>query len=149
MEQQVRSALESAGWDCESRVQVSGVLRADFLLRFRGCPLAVVEWKRIPSKGAGASRQVVELAHRLGLRFAVETDGQKWTLLDLALPGVRGRSGNRPGTGTVSCSPFDSPPSPAVMLKRLGAGDVSGDSCVSDDSSDEPGVTSTERVTAA
>ena len=93
---QIEQALANAGWEFEreaivvpGRFRITGddqrerVGRMDYLLRFQGISLAVVEVKRGTLDLRAASEQATAYAHRAGLAFAIATDGERWSVHDL------------------------------------------------------------------
>jgi type I restriction enzyme R subunit len=93
----IEPPLKSAGWDLEpqchigpGRVNLSGEqmydegqeIIADYLLRYKGVPLAVVEAKGEDVDAADGVQQGERYAKRLGLRFSIATNGKHWILSD-------------------------------------------------------------------
>jgi type I restriction enzyme R subunit len=78
---------------------------ADYLLRFKGVPLAVVEAKAETENAADGMQQASRYARRLSLRFSIATNGVDWILTDN-------------DTGDFETLP--APPSPDDLLARLG-----------------------------
>lgn len=93
----IEPALSNAGWDWEEqlrigpgRVNLSGdsmyddsqAIVADYLLRYRGIPLAIVEAKAETESAADGIQQGSRYANRLGIRFSISTNGSDWVLTD-------------------------------------------------------------------
>lgn len=92
-------ALREAGWRWErevvigtGRVNLSGGtmydptqrIVADYLLKRGELPLAVLEAKREDADALDGIQQAERYANRLGLRYAVATNGRAYVLVDLA-----------------------------------------------------------------
>jgi len=116
----VEPVLDQAGWQWDSqveigpgRVNIAGEsmydetqrLVADYLLRFGRVPLAVLEAKAESSAPATGIQQAERYARRLGLRFAVTTNGHSHILVD---------------TESGETEELSQLPSPADILQRLG-----------------------------
>lgn len=78
---------------------------ADYLLRFKGLPLAIVEAKAETASAADGMQQASRYARRLSLRFSIATNGADWILTDN-------------DTGTFET--LSAPPSPDDLLVRMG-----------------------------
>jgi len=78
---------------------------ADYLLRFKGLPLAVVEAKAETESAADGMQQASRYARRLSLRFSIATNGADWILTD---------------NDTGAFEPLSAPPSPEDLLARMG-----------------------------
>lgn len=93
----IEPALNSAGWEWDSqvvigpgRVNITGeamydetqAIIADYVLRYRGIPLAVLEAKAESSSAADAMQQGSRYAQRLDIRFSIATNGTDWILTD-------------------------------------------------------------------
>jgi type I restriction enzyme R subunit len=93
----IEPKLVEAGWLLEQqlpigpgRVNLTGdtmydegqQIIVDYLLRYRGIPLAVVEAKSEQSNAADAMQQGSRYAQRLSLRFSIATNGHDWILTD-------------------------------------------------------------------
>lgn len=78
---------------------------ADYLLRFKGLPLAIVEAKAEAASAADGMQQASRYARRLSLRFSIATNGADWILTDN-------------DTGTFET--LSAPPSPDDLLVRMG-----------------------------
>src|ERR1700730_4227180 len=55
---------------------------ADYLLRYKGVPLAVLEAKAESERAADGMQQASRYARRLSLRFAMASNGKDWILVD-------------------------------------------------------------------
>jgi type I restriction enzyme R subunit len=93
----IEPALREAGWEWESqlrigpgRVNLTGdnmydpaqEIIADYQLRYRGIPFAIVEAKAESGSAADGMQQGSRYAQRLMLRFSIATNGQEWILTD-------------------------------------------------------------------
>jgi type I restriction enzyme R subunit len=78
---------------------------ADYLLRFKGVPLAIVEAKAETEGAADGMQQASRYARRLALRFSIATNGADWILTD---------------NDTGSFETLSAPPSPEDLLARMG-----------------------------
>jgi type I restriction enzyme R subunit len=90
-------ALSSAGWDFEAQVRIapgrvnitgesmydeSQAIVADYLLRFRGIPLAILEAKAESDDAADGMQQASRYARRLMIRHSIASNGREWILTD-------------------------------------------------------------------
>lgn len=55
---------------------------ADYLLRFKGVPLAILEAKSETASAADGMQQASRYARRLSLRFSIASNGKDWILTD-------------------------------------------------------------------
>lgn len=93
----IEPALAHAGWEWEGQLRIgpgrvnltgdtmydpSQEIIADYLLRHRGIPLAIVEAKAEGESAADGMQQGSRYAHRLMLRFSIATNGSDWILTD-------------------------------------------------------------------
>ena len=93
----IEPALKNAGWEWDSqvvigpgRVNITGeamydetqAIIADYVLRYRGIPLAVLEAKAESSSAADAMQQGSRYAQRLDIRFSIASNGTDWILTD-------------------------------------------------------------------
>lgn len=78
---------------------------ADYLLRFKGFPLAIVEAKAETDSAADGMQQASRYARRLSLRFSIATNGADWILTD---------------NDTGAFETLGEPPSPEDLLARMG-----------------------------
>ena len=96
LHKRIQQALTNAGWQffVESRIvpgrfKITGdAMResapvADYLLRFRGLTLAVLEAKFGAKDLNAATEQATDYARRAGLGFAIATDGVQWSVHNL------------------------------------------------------------------
>lgn len=79
---------------------------ADYLLRFKGVPLAIVEAKSEVESAADGMQQASRYARRLSLRFSIASNGSDWILIDNDTGEFESRS---------------APPSPEELVARMGA----------------------------
>ncbi len=78
---------------------------ADYLLRFKGLPFAIVEAKAETESAADGMQQASRYARRLSLRFSIATNGADWILTD---------------NDTGAFEALGAPPSPEDLLVRMG-----------------------------
>lgn len=93
----IEPALASAGWAWTSDVQIgpgrvnitgdsmydeSQSIIADYVLRCRQLPLAVLEAKAELESAADGIQQGSRYARRLGIRFTIATNGREYLLTD-------------------------------------------------------------------
>jgi len=96
----IEPALSNAGWNWEEqlgigpgRVNLTGdspesmydeiqQIIADYLLRYRGIPLAILEAKAESESAADGMQQVSRCAQRLLIRFSISSNGSDWILTD-------------------------------------------------------------------
>jgi type I restriction enzyme R subunit len=79
---------------------------ADYLLRYKGAPLAILEAKSELASAADGMNQASRYARRLSLRFSIASNGSDWILMD---------------NDTGDFESLDSPPSPEELLVRMRA----------------------------
>jgi len=116
----IEPALARTGWDWEEqlrigpgRVNITGesmydntqCIIADYLLRYRGIPLLIVEAKAETESAADGMQQASRYARRLSLRFSISTNGKDWILTD---------------NDTGEYETLTTPPSPDQIVTRLG-----------------------------
>ena len=119
----IEPALAQLGWDWEEqlrigpgRVNLTGdspdsmydetqQIVADYLLRYRGIPLAILEAKAESQSAADGMQQASRYAERLLIRFSIASNGRDWILTD---------------NETGNYDPLTSPPSPEDIVARLG-----------------------------
>lgn len=119
----IAPALAHIGWDLEEqlrigpgRVNLSGdtpgsmydetqAIIADYLLRYRGIPLAILEAKAESESAADGMQQGSRYARRLMIRFSIASNGHDWILTD-----------NDAGNYDV----LTAPPTPEDIVQRLG-----------------------------
>ena len=93
----IEPALEQAGWTWQAqlrigrgRVNLSGAnmydetqeIVADYVLRYRDIPLAVLEAKAETESAADGMQQASRYARRLSMRFSLASNGSDWILTD-------------------------------------------------------------------
>lgn len=93
----IEPALEQAGWTWQAqlrigrgRVNLSGAnmydetqqIIADYVLRYRDIPLAVLEAKAETESAADGMQQASRYARRLSMRFSLASNGSDWILTD-------------------------------------------------------------------
>ena len=93
----IEPALEKAGWAWQSqlrigrgRVNLSGPnmydetqeVIADYVMRYRDIPLAVLEAKAESESAADGMQQASRYARRLSLRYSLSSNGSDWILTD-------------------------------------------------------------------
>ena len=121
--QLIEPTLDSLGWEYErqlrigpGRVNFSGdsadsmydptqAIIADYLLRYRGVPLAILEAKAESEDAEDGMQQASRYADRLMIRFSIATNGHDWILTD-----------NKTGTYET----LTAPPSPEDLVNRMG-----------------------------
>jgi type I restriction enzyme R subunit len=115
--------LTQSGWDFERELRIgpgrvnfggdsadsmydpSQAIIADYLLRFRGAPLAIVEAKAESIDATDAVQQAARYADRLMLRFSIASNGHTWILTD-----------NESG----QYESLTAPPTPLELVQRMG-----------------------------
>lgn len=121
--QLVEPPLELLGWDLESQLRIgpgrvnfsgdnadsmyepSQAIIADYLLRYRGVPLAICEAKAEGEDAADGMQQGSRYADRLSIRFSIATNGHDWILTD---------------NETGDYETLSAPPTPDEIVARLG-----------------------------
>jgi type I restriction enzyme R subunit len=78
---------------------------ADYLLRYRGVPLAILEAKSEADSAADGMQQASRYARRLSLRFSIASNGNDWILTD---------------NDTGDFESLSAPPSPDELVARMG-----------------------------
>ena len=119
----IEPALARAGWDWEvqlhigpGRVNLTGdspesmydetqAIIADYLLRYRGIPLAILEAKAESESAADGMQQASRYARRLLIRFSLASNGHDWILTD---------------NETGDFDTFPAPPTPEDIITRMG-----------------------------
>jgi type I restriction enzyme R subunit len=116
----IEPRLEGLGWSWDEqlrigsgRVNITGGLMydetqyviADYLLRFKGIPLAIIEAKAEGESAADGMQQGLRYARRLSLRYSIATNGTDWILTD---------------NDTGAFETLNAPPSPEDLLARMG-----------------------------
>jgi type I restriction enzyme, R subunit len=119
----IEPTLKALGWEWEEqlrigpgRVNLSGdssdsmydasqSIIADYLLRFNGIPVAILEAKSEAHSAADGMQQASRYAQRLMIRFSISTNGNDWILTD---------------NDTGKFETLESAPSPASIVDRMG-----------------------------
>jgi type I restriction enzyme R subunit len=116
----IEPSLTGLGWSWQEqlrigsgRVNITGgsmydetqFVIADYLLRFKGLPFAIVEAKAETESAADGMQQASRYARRLSLRFSIATNGTDWILTD---------------NDTGAFDTLSAPPSPEDLLARMG-----------------------------
>lgn len=116
----IEPALSNVGWSWDAQVRIgrgrvnltgesmydsSQEIIADYILRYRDVPLAVLEAKAEGEAAADGIQQGSRYAQRLSIRFSIASNGREWILTD-----------NNSGDYET----FSAPPSPDDILQRLG-----------------------------
>jgi type I restriction enzyme R subunit len=119
----IEPALRRVGWDWEEQVRIgpgrvnltgdspesmydeTQAIIADYLLRYRGVPLAILEAKAESESAADGMQQASRYAHRLLIRFSIASNGHDWVLTD---------------NDTGAFETFSGPPTPEDLVTRLG-----------------------------
>lgn len=119
----IEPALTQVGWGWEKqlrigpgRVNLTGdspesmydetqSIIADYLLRYRGIPLAILEAKAETESAANGMQQASRYAHRLLIRFSIASNGHEWILTD---------------NDTGEFDTLSAPPTPEDIVSRMG-----------------------------
>lgn len=116
----IEPRLSALGWSWQKeirighgRVNLTGeamydntqLIIADYLLRFKDMPLAILEAKAETHSAADGMQQASRYARRLSLRFSIASNGNDWILTD---------------NETGDFETLSEPPSPEVLLARMG-----------------------------
>jgi type I restriction enzyme R subunit len=116
----IEPSLQAAGWAYDEqlrigpgRVNLTGenmydpgqAIIADYLLRFKGVPLAILEAKSEAESAADGMQQASRYAQRLLIRFSIAANGRDWILTD---------------NETGDFERLDHAPSPELILERSG-----------------------------
>jgi type I restriction enzyme, R subunit len=94
-----------SGDSSESMYDASQSIIADYLLRFNGIPVAILEAKSEAHSAADGMQQASRYAQRLMIRFSISTNGNDWILTD---------------NDTGKFETLESAPSPASIVDRMG-----------------------------
>ncbi len=123
-QQLIDPKLATAGWEIErelrigpGRVNFSGdsadsmydstqAIIADYMLRYRGVPLAVLEAKAESARAEDGVQQGSRYANRLMVRFSISANGHDWILTD---------------NQTGNYEKLSGPPTPQEIVGRMGA----------------------------
>ncbi|HSQ43236.1 MAG TPA: DEAD/DEAH box helicase family protein, partial [Fibrobacteraceae bacterium] len=116
----IEPALRNLGWTWDAqmrigpgRVNMTGermydetqAIIADYLLRYQGIPLAILEAKAESEDAADGIQQSQRYAQRLDLRFALASNGREWFLAD---------------RNSGELERLSQAPEPAEILQRMG-----------------------------
>lgn len=116
----IEPRMEPLGWSWDEqlrigpgRVNLTGdsmydeaqSIVADYLLRYKGVPLAILEAKAESESAADGMQQASRYARRLSLRFSMASNGNEWILTD---------------NDTGHFETLNSPPSPEDLVARMG-----------------------------
>lgn len=116
----IEPRLTAAGWSWQEqlrigpgRVNLTGdsmydetqSIIADYLLRYKGVPLAILEAKAETESAADGMQQASRYARRLSLRFSLASNGAEWILTD---------------NDTGHFESLESPPTPDDLVARMG-----------------------------
>lgn len=116
----IEPSLTALGWSWQEqlrigpgRVNITGdamydepqSIIADYLLRYKGIPLAILEAKAETESAADAMQQGSRYARRLSLRFSIATNGKDWILTD---------------NDTGEFESLSAAPSPDELIARMG-----------------------------
>jgi type I restriction enzyme R subunit len=116
----IEPALARRGWTWEEQLRIgpgrvnltgesmyddSQAIVTDYLLRFRGVPLAILEAKAEGESAADGVQQGSRYAQRLSIRFSISSNGTEWILTD---------------NDTGEFESLAGPPSPDEIIRRHG-----------------------------
>jgi len=116
----IEPRLAAAGWAWQEQLRIgpgrvnltgdamydeSQSIIADYLLRFKGVPLAIVEAKSEFDSAADGMQQASRYARRLDLRYSIASNGTDWLLTDNETGGFESLS---------------EPPTPDDLVARMG-----------------------------
>lgn len=116
----IEPSLAALGWSWQEqlrigpgRVNLTGEtmydeaqsIIADYLLRYKGVPLAILEAKSETESAADGMQQASRYARRLSLRFSLSSNGTDWILTD---------------NDTGEFEALNAPPSPDEIVSRMG-----------------------------
>jgi len=117
----IEPALAQVGWTWDAqlrigpgRVNLTGdsmydetqAIIADYQLRYRSIPLAILEAKAEGESAEDGMQQGSRYAQRLSIRYSIATNGKEWILTD---------------NETGAFEKFNRPPTPEEILQRQGA----------------------------
>lgn len=117
----IEPRLTAIGWSWQEQLRIgpgrvnltgdamydeSQSIIADYLLRFKGVPLAILEAKSETESAADGMQQASRYARRLSLRFSIASNGSDWILTD---------------NDTGDFESVSAPPSPEELIARMGA----------------------------
>lgn len=116
----IEPTLSDAGWTWQEQVRIgpgrvnltgetmydeTQAIIADYVLRYRGVPLAILEAKAEGESAADAIQQASRYARRLSIRFSLASNGADWILTD---------------NDSGEFETFSAAPSPQDIITRLG-----------------------------
>ncbi len=116
----IEPALSAAGWTWQEQLRIgpgkvnltgdsmydeTQSIIADYLLRYRGVPLLILEAKAEGEAAADGMQQASRYARRLSIRFSLATNGTEWILTD---------------NETEDYETFNAPPTPEEVISRFG-----------------------------
>ena len=116
----IEPKLTILGWELQEqlrigpgRVNITGdamydeaqSIIADYLLRYKGMPLAILEAKAEAESAADGMQQASRYARRLSVRFSIASNGNDWLLTD---------------NDTGNFESLADPPSPDELIARMG-----------------------------
>ena len=116
----IEPALKLAGWAWDEQLRIgpgrvnltgdsmydeSQSIIADYLLRYRGVPLAILEAKAEGESAADGMQQASRYARRLSLRYSLSSNGSDWILTD---------------NDSGDFEPLSKVPSPDDLVARMG-----------------------------
>ena len=116
----IEPQLAARGWTWQEQLQIgpgrvnltgetmyddAQSIIADYLLRYRGVPLGILEAKAETASAADGMQQAARYARRLSLRFSLSSNGTDWILTD---------------NETGAFETLNKPPSPDEILAKMG-----------------------------
>lgn len=104
-QEQLRIAPGRVNLTGDAMYDESQSIVADYLLRYKGVPLAILEAKSEVESAADGMQQASRYARRLSLRFSIASNGSDWILTD---------------NDTGDFESLSSPPSPDDLVARMG-----------------------------
>lgn len=116
----IEPRLAALGWSWQEQLRIgpgrvnltgetmydeSQSIIADYLLRYKGVPFAILEAKSESESAADGMQQASRYARRLSLRFSIASNGNDWILTN---------------NETGEFESLGAPPSPAELIARMG-----------------------------
>ena len=116
----IEPALSAAGWTWQEQLRIgpgkvnlmgdamydeTQSIIADYLLRYHGVPLLILEAKAEGEDAADGMQQASRYARRLSIRFSLSANGSDWILTD---------------NDTGDYETFSAPPTPEEIVTRFG-----------------------------
>jgi type I restriction enzyme R subunit len=116
----IEPRLAALGWEFQEQLQIgpgrvnitgdamydeAQSIIADYLLRYKGIPLAILEAKAESESAADGMQQASRYTRRLSLRFSIASNGNDWILVD---------------NDTGEFQSLSAPPSPNELVARMG-----------------------------